>query len=358
MPEGLPRHFSVRIASGARTMDSLEESYWSRLQVELWVCTRSREAVGLAEYAPGRTRITDLSIGPDGLDDEAHDQDPPMFDDEIDLIGMAIINYGFVCPFEDAQKEVLVALSKGQLKEHLDRGSGAEFFEREEVLRLWPDPRWETLTAISKPLTLAEARGLPASKDAWADCAEASCLSVRGGHVPAAIPPAQKRGPRPRYQWPMVHEFLDELITSKGGNISRAEATKATLEWCAMQWGGEDGPGEPSEAMVRKHVGAHPAAPWAFIRTDIPTPGGSGRPTAMTNRQLSVIQALRVEASTAKKWTFSIKEFNELCDRSGAIDPALPPSSQRRLKCDLKQQLTNKGLIAGDGQTIRLVSPS
>jgi hypothetical protein len=80
-----------------------------------------------------------------------------MFDDEIGLIGTAIVNYGFVCPFEDAQKEVIVALSKGQLQEHQDRSSGVEFFEREEVLRLWPDPRWETLRAKTEPLTLAEA---------------------------------------------------------------------------------------------------------------------------------------------------------------------------------------------------------
>lgn len=80
-----------------RAISPFEEPYWSKLQVELWVCTRSREAVGLTEHAPGRTCLADLSIGPDGLRDEASDQDTPMFDDEIELIGTAIINYGSVC---------------------------------------------------------------------------------------------------------------------------------------------------------------------------------------------------------------------------------------------------------------------
>ena len=154
-------------------MEPFEVSYWSRLQVELWVCTRNMKAVALAEHDPGHIRIADLSLGSDRLDDEAYDQDTPMFDDEIDLIGTAIANYGYVCPFEDARKEVIVALSKGQLQEHQDRSSGAEFFERGDVLRLWPDPRREILRAKTEPLTLAEAvallfHGRPASKDAWA----------------------------------------------------------------------------------------------------------------------------------------------------------------------------------------------
>jgi hypothetical protein len=154
-------------------MDPFEKPYWSKLQVELWVCTRRREAVGLAEHAPGRPRLADTSIGPDGSDEEAYDQDTPTFDDEIELIGTAITNYGFVCQFNDARKEVVVALSKGQLQEHQDRSTGVEFFEREEVLRLWPDPRLETLRAETEPLTLAEGvallvRGRPASRDGWA----------------------------------------------------------------------------------------------------------------------------------------------------------------------------------------------
>lgn len=153
-------------------MDQFERPYWSKLQVELWVCTRSREAVGLAEHAPGRTRLADFSIGHDGLRDEASDQDTPMCDDEIELIGTGIINYGSVCPFEDAREDVIVALSKGEVQQHEDRSSGVKFFEREEVLRRWPDLRLETLRAQTGPLSLAEGvallvRGRPASKEAW-----------------------------------------------------------------------------------------------------------------------------------------------------------------------------------------------
>jgi hypothetical protein len=149
-------------------MHSFDRPHWSKLQVELWVCTRSREAVCLAEHAPGCTLLAGLSIGPHGLDDEAYDQDAPMFDDEIELIGTAITNYGVVCEFHDARKDVIVALSKGQLQEHQDGSSGIKFFEREEVLRLWPD----TLRAKTERLTLAESvalvvRGRPASKEVW-----------------------------------------------------------------------------------------------------------------------------------------------------------------------------------------------
>ena len=76
----------------------------------------------------------------------------------------------------------------------------------------------------------------------------------------------------------------------------------------------------------------------------------------MADRQLSVIEALRMEASSTKRWTFSTKEFNALCDRCGVIDPNAPSGSQRRLKSELKRQLTNKGLIAADHQSIRLIS--
>jgi len=105
----------VGTVSGQRVMDFLEP-YWSRLQVELWVCTRSGEAVGLAEHAPGRTRLGGLSIGPGGLDDEAYDEYPPVFDDEIDLIGTAIINHGFVCPFDDARRRLSSRCPKGSCR--------------------------------------------------------------------------------------------------------------------------------------------------------------------------------------------------------------------------------------------------
>ena len=129
-------------------------------------------------------RLADLSVGPDGVDDEAYEQDAPMFDDEVELIGAAIINYGFVCEFDDARKEVIVALSKGDLQEHQDRPSGAKLFEREEVLRLRPD----TLGAKSERLKLGEAvallvRGRPASKDAW----RRLCRRHRGRFPPAIL---------------------------------------------------------------------------------------------------------------------------------------------------------------------------
>jgi hypothetical protein len=95
-----------------------------------------------------------------------------MFDDESELICTAITNYGSVLQFEDARKAVIVALFKGELEEHLDPSSGVEFFEREEVLRLWPESRLEALGHRTEPLTLAEGvgllvRGRPVSKDAW-----------------------------------------------------------------------------------------------------------------------------------------------------------------------------------------------
>lgn len=232
-------------------MDSFEKPHWSKLQVELWVCTRSREAVRLAEHAPGRTHFADLSIGPDGLDDEAYDQQAPAFDDEIELIGTVIINYGLVCEFDDARKELIVALSNRKLLQHQDRSSGVEFFEREEVLRLWPDPRWGTLRArvLSEPLDAADSARAPARNQAR-DCQK------------ARIPPAPKRGPTSRFVWPQFRDALDRLI-EKEPSVSHAEAVRAMSDWCAMAWGGEDGPGEPANSTVRKQIAAHPGAPWA-----------------------------------------------------------------------------------------------
>ena len=171
-----------------RAIDPFEKPYWSKLQVELWVCTRSREAVRLAEHAPGRIRLADLSLGPDGLDHEAYDRDTPTFEDEIALIGTAIVNYGCVCEFNDARKRVIVALSKRQLQEHRDPSSSVEFFEREEVLTLWPDPRFEALKTKTGPLELAEGvallvRGRPASKEVWR-----RLRRRHGGRFPGRIP--------------------------------------------------------------------------------------------------------------------------------------------------------------------------
>jgi hypothetical protein len=407
-------------------MDSFEARYWSRLQAELWVCTRSMEAVALAEHDPGDTVLADLSLGSDGLDDEALDVDRPAFVDESELIGTAVIRYGSVCSFHDARRELIVALSKGQLQEHQDRSSGAEFFEREEVLRLWPDPRWEILRAEAEPLTLAAAvalliRGHPASKDAWArlrrraggrfppaaeqrikaagkeilkmirdgiveafgfrcdgdggigglnpsatdkerlnddkaflvhklwiapwadaiwtvpdlgdghfnptdrsyryvsldrtqfldairnhdtkavhstdsqrirpiggtpkrslgraavvrrpegsvargtkaEVASEPLNTADGAQAPArnhglerrkaTIPPAPKRGPGPRYDWLAFYDALDELVGETPG-LDHADAVRAMSDWCAVNWGGEDGQGEPANSTLRKHI--------------------------------------------------------------------------------------------------------
>ena len=85
---------------------------------------------------------------------------------------MAIINYGIVCRIDDARRQVIVALSKGRLQQHQDPSSGVEIFERQEVLRLWPDQRLEPLRGQTGPLSLAEGvallvRGRPASKEVW-----------------------------------------------------------------------------------------------------------------------------------------------------------------------------------------------
>jgi hypothetical protein len=107
-------------------MEPFDKLHWSRLQVEMWVCTRNRDAVRLADHAPGRTRFADLRPGPDGIDDEKHDgADPSAFDHEDDLICTAITRYGYVCPWDDARKEVVVALSEGQLRAYSDPSTGS-----------------------------------------------------------------------------------------------------------------------------------------------------------------------------------------------------------------------------------------
>ena len=95
----------------------------------------------------------------------------------------ALIKYGSVCQFDDARKEVAVAWSRGQLQEHEDRASGVAFFESDEVLRLWPDPRWASLRANGEPLTLAEAvallvRGRPAAQGVWARLSRRSAFAA------------------------------------------------------------------------------------------------------------------------------------------------------------------------------------
>jgi hypothetical protein len=121
-------------------MDSFQRPYWSKLEVELWVCTRRREAVGLAEYAPGRTRFADLSLGPDGIDDEKYDVDAPPFVDGDELILWAISRYGSVCPLDEARKAILVALSADS--DEAGRGFRPEAGRRvKRLATLTPDRR-------------------------------------------------------------------------------------------------------------------------------------------------------------------------------------------------------------------------
>ena len=78
----------------------------------------------------------------------------------------------------------------------------------------------------------------------------------------------------------------------------------------------------------------------------------------MTDRQLRVLQELRKEAASTGKRDFTTKEFNELCDRSGAVDIESAGGSQRRLRHSLKMQLANKGLITIAERTVWLVALS
>ena len=112
---------------------------------------------------------------------------------------------------------------------------------------------------------------------------------------------------------------------------------------------------ELESAVVGTNEDGEEVSGGLVVETDIPAPGESGRPKKLTERQLRVLQELRKEAATTKKWDFTTEDFNDLCIRSGAIDIDAPDSSQRRLRVELKMQLANKGLITIAGNTIRLV---
>jgi hypothetical protein len=205
-------------------MDPFDKPYWSQLQVVLWVCTRSKEALRLA--ADQRPVSRDLANGQD---------DWPGFDDDLDLIAEVVMPGGRIakrwrsrlrpdCSFKDAEEQVLDGLGRGRLRasgrrngegdrEQIPRDQWAELqfywaqplrefhlpqsvssssryagprdplrhnatywidvlFESEEVLALWKDPIPDILWAKTERLTLAEAvallvRGRPASKEAW-----------------------------------------------------------------------------------------------------------------------------------------------------------------------------------------------
>jgi len=131
-------------------MDPFDKPYWARLQVELWVCNRSRDAVRLAAHAPWRIHLADLSLGPDGADDERLDDAPPMFDDQAELIGVAIMKYACVCSFDDARQQVIVASAKDELRAYPDPeigNSDGQFFERANVM---PKPAADLITSTKR----------------------------------------------------------------------------------------------------------------------------------------------------------------------------------------------------------------
>jgi AAA domain len=92
------------------------------------------------------------------------------------------------------------------------------------------------------------------------------------------------------------------------------------------------------------------------VETDI-RPAGSkgGKSKAPTECQLRILQELRKEAFSAKKWDFTSEEFNTLCVRSGAVDGDKPDNNKRARFGQLRMQLANRGWITVAGDTIRLV---
>jgi hypothetical protein len=186
--------------------DPFDKPYWSRLQVELWVCTRSRDAVRLAEHSPGIIRFDDLSLDPDLLDDEEHDNQLPGFANEEELIGTAISRYGCVCSFDDARRGVIVALSDGRLGVYRGPAIGsprAEFLERMAVVNLWreePHARRSRAPAPGKVPQSGEARRLPPHSKLVAflrDHAdgtkpESACRKAAGEHFKVTIPDSEK----------------------------------------------------------------------------------------------------------------------------------------------------------------------
>jgi AAA domain len=89
-----------------------------------------------------------------------------------------------------------------------------------------------------------------------------------------------------------------------------------------------------------------------------PARGGGGDSKKLTERQMRILQELRKEAATTKKWDFTAEDFNELCIRSGAVDRDKPDNSKRARISELKLQLANRGLVTVNGDIVRLVMPS
>jgi hypothetical protein len=109
-----------------------------------------------------------------------------------------------------------------------------------------------------------------------------------------------------------------------------------------------------SEAVVGKAEDGTEVKGGLVIHAVITAAGAPGRPQHLTERQLRVLQELGKEAA-AGKWEHSTDEFNELCDRSGAIDPGSSDKAQGVARYRLKIQLANKRYIAISGDRIRLV---
>jgi AAA domain len=130
---------------------------------------------------------------------------------------------------------------------------------------------------------------------------------------------------------------------------------KLTLEHLKDSESGEELLFELESAIVGTNEDGEEVDGGLVVETDIRPAGASGRPPKLNERQLCVINALRKEALSTKKWDFSIDEFNDLCMKCGAIDHNSPEGTVRRLKHDLRMQLANKNYITVTGEVIRFV---
>jgi hypothetical protein len=113
---------------------------------------------------------------------------------------------------------------------------------------------------------------------------------------------------------------------------------------------------ELESAVVGANEDGEEVSGGLVVETNIPAPGASGRPAKLNERQLRILQELRKEAATTKKWDFSGDDFRMLCIRSGAVDHEKPENTQRARCSDLRMQLANKGLITIAGDTVRLAT--
>jgi len=116
---------------------------------------------------------------------------------------------------------------------------------------------------------------------------------------------------------------------------------------------------ELQSAVVGTNDDDEDVAGGLVIETTMRPAGSSGGDSKKpTERQLRILQELRKEAATAKKWQFNVDEFTDLCIRSGAVDHDKPDNTRRARVSDLRMQLANRGWITVSGETVRLVMPS